>query len=179
VKRLTRKEECFYLGKIVSKYSFKGELLVKLDTDEPELYSNLESVFVSIGNSLVPFFIKRSSLHRTNLLRVRFEEINDEADADRIMGSELYLPLQFLPKLTGNKFYYHEVIGFTIVDEVHGNIGTVVSVNDSASQALLEAKKDGKDLMIPVNDEIITKIDRPNKTIFVTTPEGLVDLYLN
>lgn len=179
MKRLTRKEECFYLGKIVSKYSFKGELLVKLDTDEPELYSNLESVFVSIGNSLVPFFIKRSSLHRTNLLRVRFEEINDEADADRIMGSELYLPLQFLPKLTGNKFYYHEVIGFTIVDEVHGNIGTVVSVNDSASQALLEAKKDGKDLMIPVNDEIITKIDRPNKTIFVTTPEGLVDLYLN
>ncbi|NNL01199.1 MAG: 16S rRNA processing protein RimM [Eudoraea sp.] len=174
-----RKEECFYLGKIVSKYSFKGELLVKLDTDEPELYSNLESVFVSIGNSLVPFFIKRSSLHRTNLLRVRFEEITDEADADRIMGSELYLPLQFLPKLTGNKFYYHEVIGFTLIDEVHGNIGTVVSVNDSASQALFEAQKDGKNLMIPINDEIITKIDRANKSIFVATPEGLVDLYLN
>ncbi|MBT8182766.1 MAG: ribosome maturation factor RimM [Eudoraea sp.] len=174
-----RKEECFYLGKIVSKYSFKGELLVKLDTDEPELYSNLESVFVSIGNSLVPFFIKRSSLHRTNLLRVRFEEITDEADADRIMGSELYLPLKFLPKLAGNKFYYHEVIGFTLIDEVHGNIGTVVSVNDSASQALFEAQKDGKNLMIPINDEIITKIDRANKSIFVATPEGLVDLYLN
>ena len=174
-----RKEECFYLGKIVSKYSFKGELLVKLDTDEPELYSNLESVFVSIGNSLIPFFIKRSSLHRTNLLRVRFEEINDEADADRIMGSELYLPLQFLPKLTGNKFYYHEVIGFTLIDEVHGNIGTVLSVNDSASQALFEAQKDGKNLMIPINDEIISKIDRANKSIFVATPEGLVDLYQN
>jgi 16S rRNA processing protein RimM len=52
-------------------------------------------------------------------------------------------------------------------------------VNDSASQALLEAQKDGKNLMIPINDEIITKIDRPNKTIFVTTPEGLVDLYFN
>jgi 16S rRNA processing protein RimM len=95
------------------------------------------------------------------------------------MGSEIYLPLQFLPKLTGNKFYYHEVIGFTLQDKVHGNIGTVVSVNDSASQALFEAQKDGKNLMIPINDEIITKIDRPNKTIFVTTPEGLVDLYLN
>lgn len=179
MKRLIGKEECFYLGKIVSKYSFKGELLVKLDTDEPELYSNLESVFVSIGNSLVPFFIKHSSLHRTNLLRVRFEEVNDEADADSIMGSALYLPLKFLPKLTGNKFYYHEVIGFTLMDEVYGNIGTIVSVNDSASQDLFEAKKDGKNLMIPVSDDIITKIDRPNKTIFVTTPEGLVDLYLN
>jgi 16S rRNA processing protein RimM len=174
-----QKEDCFYLGKIVSKYSFKGELLVKLDTDEPELYANLESVLVSIGNSLVPFFIKRSSLHRTNLLRGRFEEVNDEADADRIMGSEIYLPLKFLPKLTGNKFYYHEVIGFTLMDKVYGNIGTVVSINDAASQVLFEAQKDGKNLMVPVNDEIITKIDRPNKTIFVTTPEGLVSLYLD
>ena len=174
-----RKEECFYLGKIVSKYSFKGEVLIKLDTDEPELYENLESVFISLGNNLVPFFIEQCRLHRSNLLRVRFEEINDEADADRILGSEIYLPLEFLPKLSGKKFYYHEVIGFTLIDAQHGNIGTVVSVNDSASQALFVAEKDGKQLLIPINDEIISRIDRESKTIFVDTPEGLVSLYLD
>ena len=173
-----RKEECFYLGKIVSKYSFKGEVLIKLDTDEPELYENLESVFISLGNNLVPFFIEQCRLHRSNLLRVRFEEINDEADADRILGSEIYLPLEFLPKLSGKKFYYHEVIGFTLIDAQHGNIGTVVSVNDSASQALFVAEKDGKQLLISINDEIISRIDRESKTIFVDTPEGLVSLYL-
>ena len=84
------KSDCFYLGKIVSKYSFKGEVLIKLDTDEPEAYENLESVFISLGNNLIPFFIKKSSLHKSTLLRVRFEEIADESDADRIMGSEIY-----------------------------------------------------------------------------------------
>ncbi|MDP5231219.1 MAG: ribosome maturation factor RimM [Cellulophaga sp.] len=172
------KSDCFYLGKIVSKYSFKGEVLIKLDTDEPEEYENLESVFISLGNNLVPFFIKKSSLHKSTLLRVRFEEITDESDADRVMGSEIYLPLTLLPKLTGTKFYFHEIIGYTLLDSVHGDIGVVESVNDTTSQALFEVKKDGKELLIPINDQIITKVDRENKTIHVTTPEGLVELYM-
>ncbi|MBT8301357.1 MAG: 16S rRNA processing protein RimM [Maribacter sp.] len=172
------KSACFYLGKIVSKYSFKGEVLVKLDTDEPEIYENMESVFVSLGNNLVPFFIDKCRLHKSNLLRIDFEEVKTENDADRIMGSELFLPLTMLPRLTGDKFYFHEVIGFTVIDSDHGDIGTILSINDSTSQALFELKKDDKELLIPINDEIITKVDRENKTIFVTTPEGLVDLYL-
>ena len=172
------KEECFYLGKIVSKHSFKGEVLIKLDTDEPELYEKMESVFVSLGNNLVPFFIEKSRLHKSSLLRVRFEEVANESDADKVMGSEIYLPLSFLPKLKGNKFYYHEIIGFTLQDKVHGDIGIIQSVNDTTSQALFEVEKGDKQLLIPVNDQIITKVDRDNKTIFVETPEGLVDLYL-
>ncbi len=174
-----RKEECFYLGKIVSKYSFKGEVLIKLDTDEPEIYENMESVFISLGNSLVPFFIEDSRLHRSNLLRVRFEEISDEAGADKIMGSGVYLPLDLLPRLDGKRFYYHEVIGFSLVDAHYGDIGRIISVNDSAAQALFVAEKDGKQLLIPINDEIITRLDRTEKIIYVTTPEGLVSLYLD
>ncbi|MBD1261393.1 16S rRNA processing protein RimM [Maribacter polysiphoniae] len=172
------KSSCFYLGKIVSKYSFKGEVLVKLDTDEPEIYENMESVFVSLGNNLVPFFIDKCRLHKSSLLRVDFEEVKTENDADRIMGCELYLPLSFLPKLSGDKFYFHEVIGFNLIDSVHGDIGIIESINDTTSQALFEVKKDEKELLIPINDQIITKVDRENKTIYVTTPEGLVDLYL-
>ena len=174
-----RKEDCFYLGKIVSKYSFKGEVLVKIDTDEPELYETMESVFVSLRNNLVPFFITKCRLHKSQLLRVDFEDVNSEDDADKVVGSKLYLPLSVLPKLTGNKFYFHEIIGFILIDDVHGNIGSIQSVNDTTSQALFEVEKDNKQLLIPINDEIITKVDRENKTIFITTPEGLVDLYLS
>lgn len=149
-----------------------------MDTDEPELYEKMESVFVSLGNNLVPFFIEKSRLHKSSLLRVRFEEVANESDADKVMGSEIYLPLTFLPKLKGNKFYYHEIIGFTLQDKVHGDIGIIQSVNDTTSQALFEVEKGDKQLLIPVNDQIITKVDRDNKTIFVETPEGLVDLYL-
>ena len=174
-----RKEDCFFLGKIVSKHSYRGEVLIKLDTDEPQIYENMESVFVALGNSLVPFFIEKSRLHKSSLLRVQFEEIKSEEEADKIMGSELYLPLELLPKLSGNQFYYHEIIGFALEDEQNGFIGTVTGVNDNTSQALIEAEKDGKHLLIPISDDIIQKVDRDSKVIHVRTPEGLVDLYLS
>ena len=70
-----QKEDCFYLGKIVKKYSFKGELLIKLDTDEPAIYENLDAVFVDLRNNFLPFFIESSQLHKSELLRVKFEEV--------------------------------------------------------------------------------------------------------
>ena len=173
-----RKDECFYLGKIVKKFSFKGEVLVKLDTDEPENYENMESVLVLLGNHLVPFFITASSLHKSNLLRVDFEEVDSEADADKLIGCELYLPLSFLPKLSGNKFYFHEVVGFTMEDLNHGIIGIITGVNDTTAQALFEVENNGKELLIPMSDDILKSVDRAAKKIIVETPEGLIDLYL-
>lgn len=174
-----RKEDCFYLGKIAKKFSYKGEVLIWLDTDEPELYENMESVFVEINKHLVPFFIVTSSLHKGDFLRTRFEDIDSEDDADGIMGKEVYLPLSLLPKLEGDKFYFHEVIGFDAEDQRLGNIGKIVSINDSSAQPLFEILKGDTEILVPMIDDFIVKIDRENKKVILNTPEGLVDLYLN
>lgn len=173
-----QKKNCFYLGKIVRKYSFKGELLVKLDTDEPELFTEMESVFVEQRKNLIPFFIEESSLHKSELLRVRFEEVNTEEEADALIGAHLYLPLEFLPKLTGTKFYYHEIIGFTAEDAAFGEIGKITGVNDTTSQALFEIDRQGKQILIPMIDHFIKKVDRENKIISLEVPEGLIEMYL-
>ena len=172
------KEECFYLGRIVSKFSFKGEVLIKLDTDEPESYLEMESVFVEYDNNLVPFFIERSSLQKSNLLRAKFEEVDSEEDAEDLMKCDLYLPLNLLPELSEDQFYFHEIIGFTVEDANYGTVGTLTGINDTTSQALFEIEKDGKQVLIPMNDQFLEKVDKKNKIIYVKTPEGLIDLYL-
>ena len=173
-----KKDDCFYLGRIVRKHSFKGEVVIKLDTDEPELYENLESVFVQHGANLIPFFMEKTLLQKGNQLRVKFEGVDSEADADGIMKSGIYLPLNMLPKLEGNKFYFHEVIGFTLEDVNHGAVGEITAINDATAQPLFEVDREGVELLIPMIDHFIKKIDRENKTILVETPDGLIDLYL-
>lgn len=173
-----QKKDCFFVGKIVKKYSFKGELLVKLDTDSPQEFTKMESVFVEQHKNLIPFFIEKSSLHKSELLRVKFEEVSNEPDANALIGAAVYLPLSFLPKLSGNKFYYHEIIGFTVEDKNFGNVGVVTGVNDSTSQPLFEIDHLGKQVLLPLNDAIIIQVERNAKTIFVEAPQGLIELYL-
>lgn len=172
-----RKEDCFYLGKIAKKFSFKGEVLIYLDTDEPELYENMESVFVEFNKNLVPFFIENSSLHKNDFLRVKFEDVDDEAEADSILNCAIYLPIAMLPKLEGNKFYFHEVIDFEIEDQRLGVFGKIVSINDTSAQPLFEVVNGNVEILVPMIDQFLVKIDRENKKVIMDLPEGLVEMY--
>ena len=145
-----QKKDCFYLGKIVKKYSFKGELLVKLDTDEPEIYDNLDAVFVELKNNLVPFFIERSQLHKSQLLRIKFEDVNSEEDADALMKSNLYLQIELLPKLEGDKLYFHEVICVSVIVVNFVLVGIIKTIHDSQAHAIFEFDRVGIELLIPM-----------------------------
>ncbi|HFX17640.1 MAG TPA: 16S rRNA processing protein RimM [Flavobacteriales bacterium] len=173
-----KKEDAYYLGKIVKKYGIKGELLAKIDTDEPEQYENLESIFLESQGKLVPFFLNNASLHKATTLRLDFEDVNNIEEADALIGKSIYLPLSSLPELTGNKFYFHEVLGFEAIDEKFGKIGKIEAINDQAPQAFFIIKDDqNHEILIPVSDQFITKVDREQKQIVFNTPEGLIDLY--
>ena len=68
-------QDCFYLGKIVSKFSFKGELLLKLDSDEID-FKKLKTIFLDIDGTIVPHPIDNIKLHKSSLLRIKFENID-------------------------------------------------------------------------------------------------------
>jgi len=173
-----KKDDAYYLGKIVKKYGLKGELLAKIDTDEPENYENLESIFLEIKGKLIPFFLNQSSLHKATTLRLDFEDINTLEEAEALIGKSIYLPLDTLPQLSGNKFYFHEIINFDAVDNQTGLIGKITAVNDTAPQAyFIVNDADSNEILIPVSDRFIHKVDRTKKTIFFDLPEGLIDIY--
>ena len=108
--------EYFYLGIITKPFGYKGELTVFLDTDEPEKYSNLRAVFLLEGDEYIPYMIESIELRGGNTAVVKFADVDGE-EAKSLVKMEMYLPITELPPLTGNKFYYHEVIGFQVIAE--------------------------------------------------------------
>ena len=170
------KEECYQLGKITKPFGYKGQVVFFLDVDQPDDYTGLDAVFVEIKNTLVPYFIKEMKING-NKATVTFEDISPD-QALSLVGCNLFLPLEMLPKLDGNKFYFHEVIGWTVIDSEKGDIGTIASVIDYPAQALFQIMKNDKEILVPIIDQVINKVDRKEKKMYITAPNGLIDLYL-
>ena len=126
------KNDCYYLGKVTKRHGFKGNLIIHLDTDEPELYDTLEAVFIEQDGTLVPFFFETSQPYQGTKLLVKFEDVEDE-DVDKLINRELYLPLKSLPELSGTDFYYHEIVGFTIYDQTNTEVGTCLLYTSDAA----------------------------------------------
>ncbi|MGV4415280.1 ribosome maturation factor RimM [Chryseobacterium sp. T1] len=172
-----RKEDCYFLGKITRKHGLAGNVILKLDTDQPELYNKLESIFVEVNGLLVPFFIEKSSWSKSDALIILFKN-STEALADQVIGRDVYLPLSTLPKLSGKQFYYHEIIGFEIREEDGKSCGVIASVNDNTAQHYFHLKFADKDVVIPMIKDWILEVNRDEKYITMQLPEGLMDVFL-
>ncbi|MFP4289377.1 MAG: ribosome maturation factor RimM [Bacteroidales bacterium] len=173
-------DHCFFLGSVIKPTGLKGNLICFIDADEPLTYSSLESVYIEVKGTLVPYLIEDiNQSNKNNQLIVKFEGVDSQEDANNLAGNDLYLPLSLLPKLEGNKFYFHEVMEFDVVDHQKGDIGKIVNILDYPNNPIMEIEHDHKQILVPIKDEIIVKVDRSQKKIFIHAPEGLIDLYLS
>lgn len=167
----------FYLGRIHKTVGNKGELSATFETDQPQTYANITTLFIDIKRNLIPFTIKKIHFKGAKV-HILLEDINTKSKAEFLCGCSLHLPINLLPKLKGNQFYYHEVIGFTVEDKVYGQIGKIKNIIDQSSQAIFQIIYQDKEILIPITQKFIQNVDRKKKVIYVDTPEGLIDLYL-
>ena len=150
---------------------------MKIDADDPSAYVDMKHFFLEINKVLTPFFVGRITPNGDKFF-VQVQDIKSIEQAQNLVGKEAYLPMEMLPKLSGKQFYFHEIVGFMVVDTEKGELGPVSEVLEYPTQAILQVMKGNKEILIPILDQVIQKVDRKSKTLTITAPEGLIDMYL-
>lgn len=143
----------------------------------PELYAGMDSVLIELKGDLVPYFIESISVNRNRGI-VALEGVETIEEAQKLVNCDLFLPLDNLDELDEGQFYFHEIVGFLVRDEKLGDLGTVRTVYNVAPQNLISMDYQGKEVLIPVNDELTPSADKTLKILHVRLPDGLVDIYL-
>ena len=171
-------DSCYQLGYVIKPHGLAGDISIFIDADNPQVYKNLESVFIQQDKQLVPFFITKIKISGQKAI-LKLEESLDIDTAQTLKGCALFLPLAFLPELDDDQFYFHEIIGYTVEDKNLGNLGIVSTIYDAGPQDLLAFIHKSKEILLPINDATFSHVDKASKQIFVTLPDGLLDIYLS
>jgi 16S rRNA processing protein RimM len=172
------KQACFELGYIAKPFGLKGQVTAVFDVDNPLTYKNLESVFVETDNTLIPFFVEELKMDHQGRITLHFEDISNVDQAGELKGCKLFLPLDMLPESKGEDIYLHEYLGLQVIDN-ENELGKIIDYNEASAQIILVMEYKSKEVLFPLIDEVVTKVDKGAQQLFVQLPEGLLDVYLS
>ena len=171
------KDKCFYVGKIVKTHGLKGEVTLRIDNEQFDEIEELNYFLLDINDRLIHYFIENIGYH-SNKSFILFQDLKTLEAAAQLVGTAVYLPLDLLPEKEGNDFYSHEVVDFLVIDEEKGELGKVQEIIEYPTQSLIQICINGKEVLIPIHDDIIKDVDRDGKKILIKAPNGLIDMYL-
>lgn len=169
-------EKLVTVGKVVNSHGIRGELKIVPETDFPERFDVGNSlIIVDSQNKQTPVTVKTSRLHK-NVFIVLFDQFSNINDVEKYKGSLLKIEAKNQKPLEEGEYYYHEIIGCKVVTEEEQELGLVSEVlTPGANDVWVVSLPKGKQLLIPVIDDVILKVDIPNKTIRIHLMEGLME----
>lgn len=169
-------DEPVIVARVARAHGLNGGLLLDSETDVPEALFQRGRRLRVVGAppGLTEVEVAEARPHSGRWL-VRMEGVTDRTSAEALRGASLTVPRSELPDLPEGAFLLHDLIGLTVVDG-GVELGLVREVYDLPAGPMLSVEVDGRERMIPLNDAIIDEIDLATEAIYVTLPEGLLDI---
>lgn len=171
------KNQCFELGYILRPHGLDGAVVARFDVDQPSAYLGIDALFVESEGRLVPFLVRKVNPTSGQQVVLSLEGVSDDTQAQELKGHKLYLPEQVLPKLADHQYYYHELVGAQVEDEVHGKLGTIREIVEMPRQTIALMDWENVEVLIPVHEDIVLEFNRSTQTIKTHLPEGLLEVY--
>jgi len=164
-------DELILLGKITRTQGFDGTLVILLEKGLSERTKELESVFVVIDGLPVPFFI--SSLNRSgDLLHVKFEGYELKEKVTEFTGCAVMVEMGKVTMSDNSLPVY--LVGYMLVDSDEYLAGKIVRIASYPMQIMLVVEDvRGRELLVPLNEDWIIRIDKKGRKIMMNLPEGM------
>ena len=167
------------IARIIRPQGRKGEVAAEILTDFPARFQDLQSAFLEDpGQAPKCVNVEKAWPHKGRII-LKFLGIDSIESASRLRGREVLIPWEQRTALPPHHYYRCELQGCRVIWERQGReIGTVTEVEPTGGVDVLHVMRpDGKcEVLIPLAQEICTRIDIATQTIVIDPPEDLLDL---
>lgn len=171
------KNNCVKVGYVQKTHGISGELVIRFQEEYYETLELIPTIFLEIDNLLVPFFIAEEGLRfkSSESVITRLEWIDTDAKAKNLCGLSVFVNQDAVIEFE-DEMSPHALVGFKLWGEDMGLIGVIKEVHDFAGNLLLSIDYQGKEVLVPLNEELIVRIDEDLHEIELRIADGLFDL---
>jgi 16S rRNA processing protein RimM len=173
------KDELILVAHVLKTHGLTGSLSLTIHEDfSNSIIKETKPVFLFKEGIPVPFFTESVKVSGNNLI-VKFKHIDNPEKATNFTGCEIYILTEIVIDNTIEDEVSFEFDGFSVFDKQYGFIGNVKNFDMIPGNPVFETEFNGKTIIIPYAEDIITKIDEEKREIHIITPNGLIEIYLN
>lgn len=172
---MIREEEVYKIGTLTRVHALRGELSFSF-TDDVWDRVDADYLVLRIDGILVPFQLEEYRFRSDSVALVKFLHIDSADDAQEFAGCEVYFPFALTPEEEPEEYTWKHFTGFSVSDELLGDLGEVVHVEDSTANVLFCVEGRYGELLIPAVEEFVVDIDHSGRHLRMRLPEGLIDL---
>ena len=169
--------EYFKIGKLVAAFGVNGQLILQHELGKKTSLKDLQAIFIEEKKkSFLPWFIETTKIKSNNEIYLSLEGINNREAALKLTQKEVWLSETDFKKFA-SRSAPASLLGYTIIEN-ETSLGLILEVIEQPHQLLCRLEIQNKEVLIPLNEEFLQKIDHRKKHVHVILPEGLLEIYL-
>ncbi|MGN0036746.1 MAG: ribosome maturation factor RimM [Bacteroidaceae bacterium] len=174
---MIRKEEVYRIGVLNKPHGVRGEVLFTF-TDDIFDRVDCDYIVCLMDGIFVPFYVEEYRFRTDTTALLKLEDIDTAEQARRFTNVEVYFPVKYVDELDPSDRYrsWDYFKGFVVEDVALGHLGQIVEVENSTVNTLFVVEREGRELLIPAQEEFIRQLDEAHKKMLVCLPDGLVNL---
>ncbi len=167
----------FKIGKLAASTGLKGELVLEHSLGKKSDLKSLKAIFLEEkSDNFLPWFLQSAAVRSGTETVVKLEGIDTVEQARRMTPKFVWLQEEDFNKFR-NADAPLSYLGFDLVDG-DTNLGEIIEVIEQPHQTLCAIMYKGKEALVPVHKDNLKNVDKKHKKVFVTIPEGLLEIYV-
>ena len=167
----------FKAGKLVAVHGLKGELVLKHELGKKSSLKDVKAVFIEDKkDSFLPWFVENTKIKSENETYLKLEGLETRETAAKLVQKEAWVTEEDFKRLSA-KSAPANLLGYTIINNKE-RLSEILEVIEQPHQLLCRMEINEKEVLIPLNESFLKKIDHKKKEVIVELPEGLLDIYL-
>lgn len=169
-------DELVTIARIARPHGIKGEVIADIVTDFPERFEALDQLYISVpGAPLRRSVLEHHRFHQGRVV-LKLQDCNSRDEAEKLRLGNVQIPASEIVELPAGSFFEFELIGARVETDTGRSLGKVTDIMRTGAAPLLVITDGESEWLVPLAEEICTRIDPEQQLIVITPPEGLLDL---